>query len=381
MKKTLVFILTVVLALALIACSAQVPSTPGSSGNDVSAPSSSGNDVSAPSSSDVASSAPATGDGPKIAVLRNMQNSDHTAQFFAGCTDEGKALGYTVDTFMSDQDDVKMQNLMEQALGKDYDIWIVSHANEGYQYDIVSRAVEKGISVVCFDCGGEHVPGVTYTSQNDIELAKLSLDGMIEACKAKGATEPIKFAEINILGLIVPFDTRHSVIEDYEKQGKIECVEILSPDLTGDTYTQIYTSMTNVLNKNSGVMGVWGASSSLLDGAVAAINDAGRQNDLIATAIDISNTELARMVAQPFYYCCAAVDPYVIGVVDVRLAVLKQLGVETPETYVLEPINIYGKQVTDKDTMQTLGNTFPEFGKTDAYNTDEIKALREKNQK
>ena len=86
---------------------------------------------------------PAPGSAGKIAVIRNMQNSDHTAQFFAGCIAEGEALGYTVDTFMSDGDDVVMQDLMNQALQKDYDIWIVSHANEGYQFDLISQAVEK----------------------------------------------------------------------------------------------------------------------------------------------------------------------------------------------------------------------------------------------
>lgn len=313
----------------------------------------------------------------KIAVIRNMTNSDHTAQFFAGCIAEGEALGYTVDTFMSDQDDVVMQDLMSQALEKDYDIWIVSHANEGYQYELVSQAVEKGIKVVGFDCGGEHVEGVTYTSQDDNALAALSLDGLIEAAKAAGESEPIKFAEINILGLIVPFDTRHAVIEQYEADGKLEGVEIISPDLTGDTYTQIYTAVTAVLNNNPGVIGVWAASSGLLDGAIAAINDSGRDN-VIVTAVDIADTELARMVDVPYYYCCACVDPYVIGMVDVRLAVLKVLGVDTPETFALDAVNIYGTDVTDADSMATLGEKFDDFGWTEAFNTDEIKAQREK---
>ncbi len=321
-----------------------------------------------------AKDAPAAGTHGKIAVLRNMQNSDHTAQFFAGAIAEGEALGYTVDTYMSDQDDVKMQDLMAQALEKDYDIWIVSHANEGYQYDMVSKAVEKGIKVVCFDGGGEHVPGVTYTSQEDTNLASMSLDGMIEKLEQMGATQPIKFAEINILGMIVPFDTRHSVIEEYEKEGKLSS-EIISPNLAGDTYSQIYTAVTNFLNNNPGNVGIWAASSGFLDGAVDAVADAGR-DDVVFTAIDISNTELARMVATPAYYCCAAVDPYVIGMVDVRLGVLKTLGVETPEVYAFPAVNVYGADITDADSMATLGEKFDDFGWSEAYNTEEIQARR-----
>ena len=332
-KKFLALLLTFTMVLGLAACGG------GSGGQTPNGDTQSGGgqqqtDAQQPSGGETAGSA------GKIAVIRNMENSDHTAQFFQGCIDEGEALGYTVDTFMSNQDDVVMQDLMEQALSKDYDIWIVSHANEGYQYEVISKAVEKGIKVVGFDCGGEHVPGVTYTSQNDIALSQLSLDAMIEGVEAAGGQQPVKFAEINILGLIVPFDTRHGVIEEYMAGGKLDCVEIISPNLGGDTYSQIYTATTTVLNKNEGKIGLWAASSGFLDGAVDAINDAGRQDDVTITAVDISNTELARMVSAPNYYACAAVDPYVIGMVDVRLAVLKVLGVETPETYALEPVNM-----------------------------------------
>lgn len=366
MKKLIALVMAMALVMGLTAC--------GSS--NTAATTAAATTQAATEAAATEAAAPAAESRGKIAVIRNMTNSDHTAQFFQGCIEEGNALGYTVDTFMSDQDDVKMQDLMTQALSKDYDIWILSHANEGYQYDLVSQAVAKGIKVVGFDCGGEHVPGVTYTSQDDVSLSKLSLDALIENVKTTGETEPIKFAEINVLGLIVPFDTRHSVIEQYQGEGKLECVQIISPDLSGDTYSQIYTAMTAVLNNNPGPIGLWAASSGFLDGAVDAINDAKRDNVTI-TAVDISNTELARMTTVPFYYACAAVDPYVIGQVDVRLAVLKTLGVDTPETFALDAVNIYGKDITDADSMTTLSEKFENFGWTEAFNTDEIKAIRE----
>ena len=62
---------------------------------------------------------------------------------------------------------------------------------------------------------------------------------------------------------------------------------------------------------------------------------------------------------------------------DVRLAVLKTLGVETPETFALDAVNIYGSDITDADSMTTLGSKFADFGWTEAFNTDEIKALRD----
>lgn len=314
----------------------------------------------------------------KIAVIRNMASSDHTAQFFKGCKEEGEALGYEVDTFMSDGDDVKMQNLMEQALQQDYDIWIISHANEGYQYDLVSKAVEQGIAVVGFDCGGDHVEGVTYTTQSDEDLTKISLDALIEKAEENGKTQPIKILEVNTLGALVPFDTRHSIVEQYEEEGKLEVLQLISPSLMGDFYSETYTGITAALTNYGDVDGIWTASTTFLDGIFDALKAAGN-TDIVCTGIDISDTEVARLAEEEQYYCCAAVDPYVIGVADVRLGVLKTLGVETPETEQFAAVGVYNTDVEEGDTMATLGEKLEGFGSTDLYDTPEIQELREAN--
>jgi len=54
---------------------------------------------------------------------------------------------------------------------------------------------------------------------------------MIEKALANGAELPIKIIEVNILGFILPFDIRHSVIDDYVAQGKLEVLQIVSPNV------------------------------------------------------------------------------------------------------------------------------------------------------
>lgn len=313
------------------------------------------------------------GGSKKIAVIRNMISSDHTTQFFAGATDEGEKLGYTVDTFMSDGDDVKMQNLMDQALNQDYDIWIVSHANEGYQYDYLSKAVEKGIKVVGFDCGGDHVDGVTYTSQSDPDLTAISLDALIENDKEKGIEEPVKIVEVNTLGAIVPFDTRHKTVEQYEEEGKIEVVKMISPNLQGDYYSEINTALTTAVQGGLEFDGIWTASTSFLDPIFDVMHSL--EKDYVVTGIDISDTEVQRLATEPDYYCCAAVDPYVIGMVDVRIGVSKVLGLETPEEYKFDAVGINNTDVTKDDSMATLVGKISGFGSSDAFLSDELNAL------
>jgi simple sugar transport system substrate-binding protein len=317
----------------------------------------------------------------KIAVIRNMTSSDHTAQFFAGCIAEGKALGFTVDTFMSDGDDVKMQDLMEQVLQRDYAVWILSHANAGYQNEMVTKAVQKGIKVSCFDCGGDHVPGVSDTSQNDESLAKISLDALMEKAIKNGAKVPVKILEVNTVGAIVPFDNRHEVIKNYTAEGKITVVNMISPSLAGDIYSQIYNGVSTTLAQNGvgKVDGIWAASSAFNDAILGATKEA-KRNEIVVTAIDISDTEIKRLVDEPQYYCCAAVDPFVIGIVNVRLAILNTLGIKTPETVKLEAVAVYGNQLADGDTMKTLNKYFSDFGSTDLFDTPEIQALKKQRQ-
>jgi len=317
---------------------------------------------------------PVFADG-RIAVVRNMTSSDHTAQFFKGCTEEGEALGYSVDTFMSDGDDVKMQDLMTQAINQGYDIMIVSHANEGYQYDLVSKAVEKGIKVVGFDCGGDHVEGVTYTTQDDASLTKISLDALIEKAKENGAEEPINMIEVNTLGAIVPFDTRHSVVQQYVDEGKLNVVQLVSPSLAGDFYSEVNTGVSTTLANHPEVQAAWTASTAFLDGLLDATKNAGR-DDVVVTGIDISDTEVQRLAAEPSYYCCAAVDPYVIGVVDTRIAVSKVLGLETPDDYQFSAVGIFNTDVKEGDTMASLAGVIDGFGSSEEFSSEELEALR-----
>lgn len=313
-------------------------------------------------------------EGGKIAVIRNMISSDHTAQFFKGCTEEGEALGYSVDTFMSDGDDVKMQNLMDQALQQDYDIWIISHANEGYQHDYLQKAVDKGIKVVGFDCGGDPVEGVTYTTQDDASLTSISLDALIEKAESEGKEQPINILEVNTLGALVPFDTRHSAVEQYEKDGKIKVVQMISPNLQGDAYSDCYNGVSTALVSQQ-IDGIWTASTGFLDGIIDAVNASGKSN-IVVTGIDISDTEIERLTKEPSYYCCAAVDPYVIGMVDVRIAVSKVLGLDTPDTYQFPAVGLTNADVSEGDTMATLAGKIEGFGSSDAFDSDEIEALR-----
>ena len=65
--------------------------------------------------------------GPiRIAVIRNLGSDDNTTQFVSGAIQEGKKLGFKISTFLSNGDDAKFQDFVNQAISQKYDGIILS---------------------------------------------------------------------------------------------------------------------------------------------------------------------------------------------------------------------------------------------------------------
>ncbi|HBH16592.1 MAG TPA: sugar ABC transporter substrate-binding protein, partial [Leclercia adecarboxylata] len=107
----------------------------------------------------------------RIAVIRNLGSDDNTTQFVSGAVSEGKKLGFKVSTFLSNGDDAKFQDFVNQAITQKYDGIILSQGRDPYSTALVKKAVDAGIKVAVFDTAvtGE-IPGVTVTQQDDASL-------------------------------------------------------------------------------------------------------------------------------------------------------------------------------------------------------------------
>ena len=335
-----------------------------------------------------------TGDGSslagmKVAVVRNLANGDHTQQFLAGCVEEGERFGFTVDTFVTDGDDAKCQEAVAQVISQDYDAIIVSHAQLSYAYDMLLPAIEKGMKVVTFDtmpmkggdAQGELLPGVTSTAQDDAALANLSLGFMLEEFEANGGTYPIKVVKTFMGPGIPPLDRRNEVYTKLEEEGKIETVTTISPSDSANARGDMTTKTEAVLPTIAvgDVDAIWGCYDELTKGVLQALNDAKRV-DIPIYSIDISNDNIQLMVENPdVWRSSAAVDPKLIGIVNMRLVALKLADQETPEYFNLAANNIITTQLEEGVTMDQLGAIIEGWGNAEdpqgAFYTEEVKAL------
>ncbi|MFP3043591.1 sugar ABC transporter substrate-binding protein [Treponema primitia] len=297
----------------------------------------------------------------KIAVVRNLAAGDHTQQFLEGCTSEGRALGFVVDTFVTDGDNAKCQETLAQVIQKDYDGIILSHGEAGYTYDSLKPAVDKGMKVVTFDSipylngdvNGQILTGVTSTAQEDAKLAELSLASLVANFPA--GKQPIKVIRAWMGPGVPPLDRRQVVYDRYVKEGKIQEVALVGPVDSANARGGTQDALSALLPKFApgAVDAIWGSYDELAKGCLQALDDAGRK-DIKIMSIDISNDDINLMLSHPdVWVSTAAVDPKLIGIADMRLLAAKFAGEKTPDTYNLDA---QGVKTTDLNNSINMGN-------------------------
>ncbi|MCA1322364.1 sugar ABC transporter substrate-binding protein [Bacillus tianshenii] len=324
----------------------------------------------------------ADGEGAKIKVIRKIGGDDHTAQFLAGAKQEGEALGFEVDVFTANGDSAKFHDAIEQAVTQDYDGVILSHGDDAATVEGVKKLVEAGKSVVTFDSNPDvgSVEGVTQTSQDDEALAKLALDQLVKDFNG----------EANIVYLWVdgfpPMVRRNAVYKDTLSDNPgIKEVERFGV-AAADTSVQTQNAVAAMLNKHKkgeidAIFATWDAFAI---GAARAIQEAGR-DEIKIYGIDVSNADLQEIQAEesPWKYT-AAVDPKLIGAVNLRLLAKKLAGEETPETYDLEASLISQEELRKSDqavNMVNLADIIEGWGTSSAFEEDWMKVLKEHYQK
>jgi len=278
----------------------------------------------------------------RVAVIRNLSNSDHTRLFVSGCIIEGIALGFEVDVFITDGDNELCQKYIIQAIEAGYDGIILSHGG-AYTYDALLPAIEKGIKVVTFDSipfkdgniNNEILAGVTHVAQEDLKLAELSLDAIVN--HFPGARRPIRVIRTWMGPNIVPLDIRKTVYDRYIAEGKIREVGLVAPADHSNPRAGARRVLANLLPQIpvGSVDAIWGCYDELAKGCLDALLEAGR-TDIVIMSIDISDNDIGYMITNPnIWLSTAAVDPKLIGISNMRLLAMKFAGEPTPDTYYL----------------------------------------------
>ena len=321
----------------------------------------------------------AEGDPVNIKVIRKIGGDDHTAQFLAGAKEEGESLGFNVDTYTANGDTASFHDTIQQAIqDPNLDGVIISHGDDDATYNAVQELVDAGKKVVTFDSIEEltEIEGVTVTSQDDAALAELALNKLKEEVGE----------EANIVYLWVdgfpPMVRRNAVYEKFlEENPGINEIDRFGV-ATADTSVETQNAVAAMLDKypEGEIDAIFATWDAFAIGATRAIKEAGR-DDVKLYGIDVSNADLQLMMEEnsPWKYT-AAVDPKLIGAVDMRIMAKKLAGEDTPETYDLEASLISQEELQasgEAVNMENLQNIVEGWGVSDAFLEPWMETLKE----
>lgn len=317
----------------------------------------------------------------KVAVVRNLPSDDHTKQFLDGARSEGESFGFKVDTFIADNDDAKFQELVAQAIQKGYDGLVISHGKKDYSYDMLKPAIDKGMKVVTFDTviekDGKNLPQITTTFQDDFKLAELSLGEIAALAKDN---KPVRVIKLWFGPGVPPLDRRETIYKKFEQDNKIKTLEVVGPSNFQDVQGDMATKVSALLAKYSPgtVDAIWGSWDEMAKGAYKALKDI-KRTDVKLISIDISNQDM-NLMREPdsVWLSTAAVDPRLIGIVNMRLLAKKFAGEQTPADYNLEAKLIKKTQLKPDTNMTNLKEVIEGWGKSDAFNEKWMETLRAK---
>lgn len=366
MKKTIVLFLVLALALTFVGCGTQnvevspstpptQPSTQPDEGENVSKT----NDI-----PDVFTDA----DNPiKIAAIRNLSADDGTKLLLSTMTDIGKSWGWTVDTFITNNDDLKLQETVAQCAQKDYDAIFISHGKSEYSYDMIKPLVDAGIEIVTFDtvandANGNPIPGVTSIAQDDYAMADLTLSRILEE---GNGTDPVKILKLWYgPGGAPALDRRNVTYEEYEAEKKIETVVTIGPtnmeDVMGDTYQKTVAALN--LHTAGSIDVAWGSWDELAKGGLQAILEANR-NEIKLVTVDVSDVDLNLMREHPDIFLAACgCDQSLPGVAAMRIIAYKLANLDTPDTYEIPVSLVRVEDLKPDTTIATLGDTVENWG-------------------
>jgi simple sugar transport system substrate-binding protein len=369
MKKYLsVLLLVVVLVVSISACAPQT-ATPTESAAEGAAASEEPEALEETEAAETSAPEETAFDeqGYKVAYILNGTSTDIFKMAFDAAVAEGEKLGITVDVFTSDGDDVRFQDLINQCINQDYDGLYISHGKNDYAYALVKAAADAGKEVVTFDTvvadeDGNGVPGVTTMFQNDQEMARMSLNYIVNDLFPD--TRPVRLLKLWRGPGIPPFDRRQEVYAEFEEDGLIETVELLGPTNPADSEGSINQVVASVLPKypEGSVDAIWSAYDAYARGAYKALYEAGR-TDIPIASIDISNQDINYMLEDTgVWKACVAVHFENVGIQGVRLLAKKLHGDETPDVFNLTPSIVLAEQLAEGANVTNLTEIIDGYG-------------------
>jgi simple sugar transport system substrate-binding protein len=315
----------------------------------------------------------------KIAVLVNLSQGDISQQFIEGCVSEGRAMGFSVDAFVSGGDERRCREIANGIAAAAYDGIIFSNGFAGarfdggrngtvdFSYDLLKPIADNGAWIVSFEALPYHdaqsIKGLITTFQDDYRLARLSLETLLSFV---GRTDNAAARVIRV-GCdpgITFLDRRAWEFEQMVNKGAIQEAAFVKLDSLENPHGAAWEALAAVLPRfpPGSVDALWVPWDEFAGGCAQALASAGRQ-DIKMVSIGISNDDMRLMQRHAgFWLANTAVDPKLAGTVNMRLLSAKLAGETLQETFSFDPQLVRTTDLNHAVNMANISTLVPNWG-------------------
>ncbi|SHK03118.1 sugar ABC transporter substrate-binding protein [Paramaledivibacter caminithermalis] len=371
MKKFFALLLAVLLIFSVVGCSSQ----PKESAPEKAEPAATESSEPAKASEATSGNIPAALQGKtiKMALIKEWGTGTHMITHINGVKAEAARYGIELSVIDANNDLTKMAEGIDNAVTNKMDAILISHGKADALTDSVTNALKAGIPVIVFDNDFDvpeeiHKGKLVSLDQYDLMMGLLSQMSLVQELDGKGKVV------YNRVANVPPTDKRHRIWEGgiLPTYTGIEVINTI--DLgTDNPMPKAQTALETILTTTDKIDAVYGVWDEYAKGFYNAIVASGKKIPLYS--VDISDQDLAMMQDHPeIWRSSAAVDPTVVGQVQVRLALKALAGEKIPRYYSLKPVLIHVDDLPSKDerrvTMADLAEFYDGWGSTTDFLED-----------
>ncbi len=303
----------------------------------------------------------------KMALVKEWGTGTHMIMHINGAKAEAAKYGVTLSVIDANHNLAKMAEGIENAVINKMDAILISHGKADALTKSVEKALKAGIPVIVFDNDfpiDDKVANGKLVSldQYDLMMGLLSQMALVQALDGKGNVV------YNRVANVPPTDKRHRIWEGAILPTYTGIKVVNTIDLgTNNPMPKAQTALETLLTTNNHIDAVYAVWDEYAKGFYNAIVASGKKIPLFS--VDISDQDLAMMQTHPeIWKASAAVNPYTVGKVQVRLALKALAGERIPRYYSMTPVLVKSADLPkERIGMDGLAKLYPAWGNSNDF--------------
>lgn len=309
----------------------------------------------------------------KFALIKEWGTGTHMVTHINGVRAEAERFGIELTVVDANNDLTRMADGITTAVTNKVDAILISHGKPDALEAAVREALNAGIPVIAFDIDFDipesvHKGLLVSIDQNDLMMGLMSMLYLVEELDGQGNII------YNRVAGVAPTDKRHriwqgAILPTYPLLNVVSTID----QGTDGAMQKAQVAMEAALQAQANVDATFAVWDEYAKGFYNAIVQANRNVKIYS--IDISDQDLAMMQQRPdIWRASAAVDPAVVGQVQIRLALKALAGDKIPRYYSLQPVLIKVDDLpplSEKQvTMVGLSEYYDNWGSTTEFFED-----------